>query len=94
MTPENHIDVLHKAILNMKNQLAVQWLFDQLTYSKELYDEQGNASPEAMTKLLDQAHKMQEQQIKSAWNDGWETATFNKCDWSENAYYEQLKTDE
>lgn len=75
----------------MKNQLAVQWLFEQLTYGKELYDEQGYASPEAMDKLLDQAQKMQEEQIKSAWNDGWKTATFKKCDWSENAYYDKLK---
>jgi hypothetical protein len=75
----------------MKNQLAVQWLFEQLTYGKELYDEQGYASPEAMDKLLDQAHKIQEEQIKSAWNDGWKTATFKVCDWSENAYYDKIK---
>ena len=75
----------------MPKQTAVEWLFEQITRGDDLYDNEGYASPEVMEKLLDQAHKMQEEQIKLAWNDGWKTATFKVCDWSENAYYDKIK---
>lgn len=73
-------------------QLAVQWLFEQITKGDDLYDDEGYASPEAIQKILDQANEMQEYQIKAAWNDGWKTATFKKCDWSENGYYDKVKS--
>jgi hypothetical protein len=40
----------------------------------------------------DKFMELEEQQIKAAWNDGWKTATFNKCDWSENGYYDKVKS--
>jgi hypothetical protein len=40
----------------------------------------------------DKFMELEEQQIKAAWNDGWKTATFNKCDWSENGYYDKIKS--
>lgn len=40
----------------------------------------------------DKAMELEEQQIKAAWNDGWKTATFKKCDWSENGYYDKIKS--
>ena len=40
----------------------------------------------------DKFMELEEQQIKAAWNDGWKTAVFNKCDWSENGYYDKIKS--
>jgi ribosome modulation factor len=88
MTPENHIDALHKAISNMKKQTAVEWLWEQIDGIIPYQDMNTN---QQFIGVLEQAKAMEEEQIKSAWNDGWKTATFKKCDWSEHAYYEQLK---
>ena len=78
----------------MKKQTAVRWFFNQMIYSKDLYDNEGYATQDKVMKLLEQAELMEEHQIKDGWNDGWKTATFNKCDWSENAYYESIKPNE
>jgi len=97
MTPENHIDALHKAISNMKKQTAVEWLIEQLEEKGDMRETssirnlQLNIDTSDYLLLKRQAKAMEEEQIKSAWNDGWKTATFKKCDWSEHAYYEQLK---
>ena len=40
----------------------------------------------------DKVMELEEQQIKAAWNDGWKTAVFNKCDWSENGYYDKIRS--
>lgn len=78
----------------MSKQLAVRWLFNQLMYSKELYDDNGYATQDKVMALLEEAERMEEGQIKDGWNDGWKTATFKKCDWSENGYYDKIKSSE
>ena len=88
MTPENHIDALHKAISNMKKQTAVEWLFAHLVPHLDWSKTEDRTR---FRQLQQEALAIEEEQIKSAWNDGWKTATFKVCDWSENAYYDKIK---
>lgn len=40
----------------------------------------------------DKAIELEKQQLHKAWNDGWKTAIFKKCDWSEQSYYDTIQT--
>ena len=50
-------------------QTSIDWLIDQLTYSKELYDDQGYANPKVWEELLAQAKAMHKEEIIDAWKD-------------------------
>ena len=66
-------------------QTSIEWLINQITYSKELYDNEGNASAEAMAKVIEQASEMHKKEILDAFNEG----MVNSVDW-----FNDGKTDE
>lgn len=64
----------------MPKQTSIEWLFTQLPtidkndpYYKDIFNT---------------AKQLHEKEIKNAWINGWETIVLKRCDWSENAYYE------
>jgi hypothetical protein len=51
-------------------QTSIAWLIEQMTHSKELYDDQGAANTEVWDKLLAQAMQMHKQEIVDAFYSG------------------------
>lgn len=69
-------------------QTSIEWLMEQLTYSKELYDSEGYASPEAMAKLLHEAKQMHRKEIVDAINFGDERGKITTYKSAEQYYSE------